>query len=208
MLLNAAYGILQLKVGYAMLGSLILVTDSFHNLTDAVSLGIPLVAILVASRFPKASDVLTWINYLLLLGLMLYAAIEAAVRIYWPESTSALAATATLPLISMEVKAGYAMALLALVGIVVNGFSVWILEKRASHDLNMESASMHQLADLIASIVAFIASIAIAVTGQHIVDPILTILTSAFLIWMVWPKFKESWTTMAKPKKGDHSHNH
>lgn len=204
---NFAYGALQFVVGFMLLGSMILATDAIHNASDAFSLGVPLLVIWTATRSRKTSDFLTWINYLALIGMLLLAAGESLRRVFTPENaTGALVEVVVLPIIHREVNPGIVMALLAAVGIGVNLFSVIVLSASRDHDLNMKSAFMHQFADLIASIIAVVASIAIAISGQRMIDPVLTIGASMLLIWMVWPNFIASLHQWRGSKKGNESH--
>lgn len=192
MLANGTYGALQLLVGFLVLGSMILVTDAFHNLTDMVSLGIPLLAITLSGRHELASLALTWLNYVLLFAFLGGAAYESSLRVFSPESANGtLAMVVTVPAFG-AINTGIVMALLAGIGIAVNGYSVLVLQRGQGHDLNMKSAFQHQLVDLIASITAVAASLAIAASGQRVIDPVLTIVVSVALGWMVWPNFMQS----------------
>lgn len=193
MLLNGAYGALQLAVGYIFVKSMILVTDAFHNLTDMVSLGIPLAVILLRNRYKTAPLLLTWFNYILLFLFLGWAMIESCRRLVTSgDGTGLLVTTVNAPYIG-EVNSGIAMAFMAGIGIVVNLISVVVLHEGKQRNLNMKSAFDHQMADLVASAVAVIASFMIAATGWRVIDPLLTVIASFGLVYIVWPSYLESW---------------
>lgn len=208
MLANGTYGVLQLSVGFVLLGSLILVTDALHNLSDMISLSIPLLVIMLQGRRRTVSSGLVLLNYLLLLLFLAWAIWESALRVFHPESaTGALVATIRIPLVG-PVNSGIVMACLAGVGIGVNAYSVFALQKGKERDLNMRSAFQHQLVDLIASVTAVIGSAMIAITGQRLIDPGLTIAVSLALIWMVTPNLKQAYRDLSEATIGGGNKEH
>jgi len=73
---------------------------------------------------------------------------------------------------------------LALLGIVVNGFSVLLLQKDAEHNLNMKSAYLHLLTDMMASVAVLIGGLLIKFFNWYWVDSVLTIFIAIYLIYV------------------------
>jgi cobalt-zinc-cadmium efflux system protein len=71
---------------------------------------------------------------------------------------------------------------LALLGIAVNGFSVLLLKKDAAHNLNMKSAYLHLLTDMLASVAVLVGGLVMKFFGWFWVDSVMTILIAIYLI--------------------------
>jgi cobalt-zinc-cadmium efflux system protein len=199
---NGVYGTLQLIVGLLM-GSVLLLTDAVHNLSDIASVGMPLTAMILASRpytarwtygLKRGTILVAFANYASLNLFMVIAIVESCLRIFKPEDAAgSLVAAVPVPLTGTTVSPGLIIMTMAAIGIGVNLYSVRILSKGKDRDLNMKSAYAHQFTDLISSIVGVVGGGIVALSGQGAVDPIFTIGVSLFLMWHVKGDTREAW---------------
>jgi cobalt-zinc-cadmium efflux system protein len=81
---------------------------------------------------------------------------------------------------------------LALLGILFNGLSVLLLKKDASHNMNMKSAYLHLLSDMLTSVAVLIGGLLMKYFEIYWVDAVLTIIISIYLLIMSWGIFKDS----------------
>ena len=175
LVLNLAFTIFEFIVGFFS-GSLALISDAGHNLTDSLSLFISYLGNRIAKRdaneehtygYGRATILSALINSLLLLGLAIFIFYEAYRRLNNPEPVN-----------------GVFVAVVALVGVVMN-FSVAFLFKNEK-DLNIRSAYMNMLFDGLASVGALIAGILMVITGQTIFDSLISIVIGLLLIKGGW----------------------
>lgn len=169
-----AFFVIEL-VGALITGSLALLGDAGHMLTDVVGLGMALAAIEAAARArssPRRTfglyrlEILAALgNALLLVALAGYVLFEAVQRFLDPP----------------EVTAG-SMLVVAVVGLIANVVAAVLLRGGAQESLNMEGAFLEVLADAISSIGVIIAALVLLFTGWPYVDPIVA---TAIGIWVL-----------------------
>jgi cobalt-zinc-cadmium efflux system protein len=147
-------------------GSLTLLGDAGHMLTDAVALGLAAAAAWLATHPPSArhsyglgrAEVVAAIaNALFMLALVGVIAAEAIARLRAPSAVN-----------------GGAVVLIAAVGLVINGTVAWILS-RSESSLNVRAALLHVIGDLLGSVAALVAGAVIWLTGWSPIDPILAL---------------------------------
>jgi len=164
-------------------GSLALLSDAGHMLTDAAALGLALFASRVAARPPsrrasygyaRAEVIAAFVNALALLALVVFIVVEAVTRLLSPAPV-----------------AGGAVLAIALVGLVVNLITAWTLS-RATHSLNTHGALLHVLSDLLGSAAAIVAGAVILATGWTPIDPILSIAVSLLILRSTWRLMADS----------------
>jgi cobalt-zinc-cadmium efflux system protein len=164
-------------------GSLALLSDAGHMVTDAASLGLALFAQRIAARPPshrasygyaRAEVIAAFVNALALLALVVFIAVEAVRRLLEP-----------------TVVAGDVVLGIAVVGLIVNLAAVWVLSQ-ASGSLNARGALLHVLSDLLGSVAAIVAGAVILATGWMPIDPILSIAVAALIVRSTWRLLKES----------------
>lgn len=172
-LLNLLITIAQV-VGGIVSGSLALISDALHNFSDVLSLGFSLVAHKLSRRkasiehtfgFKRAELIAAFINAFTLVivaVLLIYGAIERFVNPHPIESNLVI--------------------WLAVLGIAVNGFSVLLLKKDATHNINMKSAYLHLFTDMLASIAVLVGGLLMKFYGWFWVDSVMTILIAIYLI--------------------------
>ncbi|MGW7680441.1 cation diffusion facilitator family transporter [Kribbella sp. NPDC054772] len=163
----------EVVVGLAA-GSLALVTDAAHMLTDAIAIGLALLAIRLAAKPPaggftygfKRVEILSaQANGITLLLLAVYFVYEAVSRMIHPP----------------EVKGGLVLVT-GLVGIVVNLLATWLISKANRSSLNVEGAFQHILNDLFAFIATAIAGLVVLLTGFARADAIAALVVAALML--------------------------
>ena len=173
LLLTGAYTIVEVGVGFAV-GSLALISDAGHMLTDVAGLGMALAAIQVAQshRSPSATfglyrlEVLAaLVNTVLLFGIAVYVLVEAWRRFQDPA----------------DVPGGWLMVV-ATVGLAVNVISFLLLRRGAEESLNVRGASLEVLSDMLGSIGVIVAGVVLITTGWQYVDPIVGVAIGLFIL--------------------------
>lgn len=171
--LNLIITLAQL-VGGIISGSLALVSDALHNFSDVISLVFSLVAHKLSRRkasidhtfgYKRAELIAAFTNaatLIIVAFILIYGAIE---RFFHPH-----------PIGSDLV------IWLALLGIIANGASVLFLKKDADHNLNMKSAYLHLLTDMMASVAVLVGGLLMKFYGWFWVDSLMTILIAIYLI--------------------------
>lgn len=175
--LTAAVMIVQV-VGAVVTGSLALLADAAHMFTDASALVIALIASVVAARpandrntygYQRAEVFGALINAVILLVLSIGIAVSAVSRLLHPAT--------------VEV-AGGLMLIVAVVGLVANGISMYLLSAAQQRSINVRGAYLEVLGDLIGSAVVIVAAIVIAATGWMPADA----LASLVIAFMIVPR--------------------
>ena len=181
-ILNGAYTIVGFVFGL-LTGSLALIADAIHNLTDNVTLGISLAANRIAERkansrktfgYGRATILAAAINASFLIGIALFILNEAIQRLKNP----------------VEVDGGI-IAAVAFGGIVVNATVAYMLSKNR-HDLNMRSAFIDQLFDALSSLGAMLAGLIIMFTGIQFIDIVVALIVVALLLYNTIKILKEA----------------
>ncbi len=182
-LMTAGYAAVQAAGGWFS-GSLALIADAGHMVSDAAALLLALIAYRVAARAADAARTYGWhrvrvlaalANGATLLLLVAWIAVEALGRLREP----------------VEVLAGPMLAV-AVVGLAVNIGGVLILRRGDAGDSNLRGALLHVVGDLLGSVGAIAASIGIMLTGWTPLDPLLSVLVAGFVIRSAWGLVAES----------------
>jgi cobalt-zinc-cadmium efflux system protein len=171
-------------VGGLLSGSLALISDALHNFSDVISLLFSYVAHKLSRRkasinntfgYKRAELIAAFVNAFTLILVAVYLGYEAIDRFFNPQ----------------PIKSGLVIWL-ALLGIVANGLSVLLLKKDANHNLNMKSAYLHLLTDMMASVAVLIGGLLMKFYGWFWVDSVLTLLISIYLIYVGYDLLKRS----------------
>jgi cobalt-zinc-cadmium efflux system protein len=180
---TAGYAAVQ-AIGGWLSGSLALIADSGHMVSDAAALLLALIAYRVARRpvdstrtygFHRVRVLAALANGATLLLLVAWITWEAISRINQP----------------VEVLAG-PMLIVATVGLLVNLAGAWILMQGTKGDSNLRGAFLHVVGDLLGSVGAIAAAIGIMLTGWTILDPILSVLVALLVVRSAWTLVSES----------------
>ena len=171
-------------VGGLLSGSLALIADAGHMLTDFASLTLAWLALRLARRpadwkrtygFDRFSVLAAFVNGLSLFGIAVWIIVEAIHRLNTPQ----------------EVLGGV-MLWVALAGLVVNVLSFVILTRGESENLNVRAAALHVVGDLLGSVAALVAALVILFTGWTPIDPILSVLVVLIILRSAWAVVRES----------------
>ncbi|MDS2171226.1 MULTISPECIES: cation diffusion facilitator family transporter [unclassified Nesterenkonia] len=160
--------------GAWLTGSLALLTDAVHSLTDSIGLLVALLAAVLMGRAPTSTR--TWglrrvevlaavVQALLLLGIGVYAAVEGVAR---------LSAAPTIPPLELLI--------FGAVGLVGNVISLLVLRAGRRSSLNMRAAFLEVAADGLGSLGVMVAAVVIALTGWHQADAVAALAIAALIL--------------------------
>jgi cobalt-zinc-cadmium efflux system protein len=164
--------------------SLALISDAGHNATDALALLLAWIANYLESRpaneiktygYQRAGVLAAFVNALVLLALAAWIFYESIERLRTP----------------VAVHQNVMMAV-ALLGLLLNSGIMWALRSARQKDINVRSAFMHMLGDALGSVAIIAGAVVILYTGWVQVDPLLSILIGALIIWTAWDIIHES----------------
>lgn len=181
--LNVAFVIAEVVAGLAS-GSMALLADAGHNLSDVLSLLLAWGASVLAARPPSAR-----FTYGLKSSSILAAIANAA--LLWVALGAILVETIRRFSDPPEV-AGWTMVVVAAIGIVINAASALLFAKGSKSDLNIRAAFLHLLADAAVSAGVVLAGIAVILTGEQLIDPITSLLITAVIAWGSWGLLRDS----------------
>ena len=176
MLVEVAGGILS--------GSLALLADAGHMLTDTMALALSAIAFRVSSRpadekrsygYQRFQILAAFVNGLSLLVIVGWILFEAVQRILSP-----------------SVVMGQTMLIVATAGLVINIIVFFVIHGGDQENLNMRGAALHVLGDLLGSVAAITAALVIIYTGWMPIDPILSIGVALLIFRSAWHLLKRS----------------
>ena len=171
-------------VGGLISGSLALLADAGHMLTDAASLVLAWIAIRLSTRpadtrrtygFDRVSVLAAFVNGLTLFVIAIWIVVEAWHRLSEPA-----------PVL------GGLMFWVAVGGFVVNIISFKVLSAVGGENLNVRAAALHVMGDLLGSVAAIMAATIIMLTGWTPIDPILSVLVAALILRSALTVVRES----------------
>lgn len=181
--LNGAFVLVEATLGL-LSGSMALVADAGHNLSDVLSLLLAWGAAAAARR--PASGKFT----------------------YGFKSSTILAAMANAGLLLVAIGAilfetlnrftepspvqGWTMVIVAGIGIVINGATALLFMRGRHGDLNIRGAYLHMVADALVSLGVVIAGAAILLTGENWIDPVTSLVIVGVIAWGAWGLLKDS----------------
>ncbi len=182
-LLNATITVAEI-VGGILSGSLALLSDAVHNLSDTVAVALSYFAYRISKKpknpkktygYKRAEIVTAFINSAVLLAISIVLIIEAFKRWQSPESID-----------------GMLMIIVAFIGLVANLVSVFLLEKDSHISLNIKSSYLHLLGDTVSSVGVLLGGIAIKLWSVVWIDPLITILISVYISVETWKVLKKT----------------
>ncbi|MBK6302170.1 MAG: cation transporter [Actinomycetales bacterium] len=171
-------------IGGLISGSLALLADAAHMLTDAAGVGLALLAAWFASRpatpertfgYQRSEVLAAVVNALLLFGVAGFVLVEAVRRFTSPP----------------EVATGLMLGV-AVVGLVANTISLLVLRGGQQESLNVRGAYLEVLGDLLGSAAVIVAAIVIALTGYTQADPIASALIGLMILPRTWGLLREA----------------
>jgi len=164
--------------GGLIAGSLALIADAGHMLTDFAALCLAWLGFRLARRpgdwkrsygFERFSVLAAFVNGIALFAIAGWIAIEAVLRLGAPQ-----------PVL------GGPMLAVAVAGLAVNLIVLMIMRRADAGDLNVRAATLHVIGDLLGSVAAIAAALVILATGWTPVDPILSVLVALIILKSAW----------------------
>jgi cobalt-zinc-cadmium efflux system protein len=171
-------------VGGLATGSLALLADAAHMLSDNLAIGLALFAIWLAGRpstpersfgYQRAEILAALVNGVVLVALSIWIFVEAWQRLSDPP----------------DVVAGW-VAVVAVVGLVVNLVAALILHRGGEDSLNMQAAFRHVLADALGSVGVLVSALVILTTGWEYADPIAGAVIGVLVLASSWSVLRDS----------------
>ena len=171
-------------VGGIISGSLALLADAGHMLTDTMALALAAVAFHVSKRpadgkltygYQRFQILAAFVNGLSLLVIVGWILYEAVQRFVTPRDIL-----------------GETMLVVAAAGLVINIISFAVLHTGDQENLNIRGAALHVAGDLLGSVAAIVAAIVIIYTGWTLIDPILSVAVAVLILRSAWVLVKRS----------------
>lgn len=181
--LNILFVIIEVLAGF-WYDSLALLSDAGHNFSDVIALVVALLAFKLLDIRPtkhytygyrKTTILAALGNAILLLVAIVMILWESVVRFQEP-----------------VVVDGSTTALVAGIGILINGFTAWLFLKDKDKDLNIRGAYLHMLADTLVSVGVAVSGLAILFTQWYWIDTLMSLVIVAVILISTWKLFKES----------------
>ncbi|WP_242083580.1 cation diffusion facilitator family transporter [Aestuariivivens sediminis] len=182
-LLNVLITVSQI-IGGIISGSLALLSDALHNFSDVLSLIVSYAANLLAKQkasihrtfgYKRAEILAAFINASTLIIVAVLLIIEAIKRFQNPETIES-----------------NLVIWLSFIAIIANGLSVLLLKKGSKSNMNIKSAYLHLLTDMMASVAVLIGGLLMKYYAVYWVDSVLTFVIAVYLIWMGFDLLKDS----------------
>ncbi|MDE2771377.1 MAG: cation diffusion facilitator family transporter [Bacteroidota bacterium] len=169
-------------VGGIISGSLALIADAGHMLTDAASIGLALVAMYYAERTATAKHTYGFQRFEILAALANALTLWLIVAVILYQAYQRLSSPP-------EIEGGLMLAV-GFVGLLVNVGAAVILHKSIGHSVNVEGAYQHVIADLLGSVGVVISGILIWAFGWQLADLVVTVILSILILWGTWGLLK------------------
>jgi cobalt-zinc-cadmium efflux system protein len=175
-LVNVGLTVAQI-VGGIVGGSLALVADAIHNLSDAVSLGIAFAARRIGRRpasddmtfgYGRAEVVAALVNYTTLIVIAIYLVYEAIWRLFEPQGVD-----------------GWIVVIVAGVALTVDLITAVLTYRMSKESMNIRAAFLHNLADALGSVAVIVAGTLIILFDWTIADALITLAIAGYILWLV-----------------------
>jgi cobalt-zinc-cadmium efflux system protein len=173
-MVNIGLTVAQIVAG-VISGSLAMIADAIHNLSDALSLVIAFAARRIARRpadadmtfgYGRAEVVAALVNYTTLIVIALYLVAEGVQRMFNP----------------VEVE-GWIVVIVAGIAFVVDAITALLIMRLSRDSVNMRAAFLHNIADALGSIAVIVAGVLILLYDWRLIDPILTLVIAGYILW-------------------------
>ncbi len=176
-LLNLSITVAEV-VGGLLSGSLALLSDALHNLSDTMAMAISYLAMRISKKpgnerktygYRRAQTLAAFVNASFLLLISIYLIYESVVRFLHPE----------------PIRSGL-MIIVAAIGLAANFFSVVLLHSHSKRSLNLRSSYLHLLGDTVSSVGVIVGGIAIHLWKIFWLDPLVTVLIALYILKETW----------------------
>lgn len=171
-------------IGGILSGSLALLSDALHNLSDTTSLATSLIALRIAQRRPdprrtfgyrRAQIIGAFINLVTLALIALYLIYEAVERLLDPQTID-----------------GSIMLVIATIGLLANIFTALLLHRQSRNNLNIRSAFIHIVMDAVSSVGVILGGLVIIYFELYIVDALLTVAISFYILFHTYQLLRQT----------------
>lgn len=182
-------------VGGIVSNSLSLLSDALHNFSDTASLGISLAARKISGREPnkdktfgyrRAEIIGAFVNLVTLVLVALFLIKEGVERFFNPQPID-----------------GMVMFIVAIVGLLGNFITAFLLFSKSKDNINIRSAYVHILADGMSSVGVIIGGILIIQYQLYVVDTILTVLIGLYILWHSYHMLRTTIDILMESTPGD-----
>jgi cobalt-zinc-cadmium efflux system protein len=163
-------------IGGALSGSLALIADAIHNLSDAISLAIACLARKIARRGPdgdmtfgygRAEIAAALINYTTLIVIGLYLVYQAILRFFAPADVD-----------------GWLVVIIAGLALIIDLGTAALTFSLSKTSMNIRAAFLHNVADSLGSVAVIIAGTLILLYDWRLADPLVTLLIAGYILWL------------------------
>jgi cobalt-zinc-cadmium efflux system protein len=183
--LNAGFVVLEVVYGL-LSNSVALLADAGHNMSDVLGLGVAWSAAVLTKRAPTqrftyglgGSSILAALFNAAFLLLIIGGLSWEAIGRFW----------------NPQLVAGKTVMIVAGVGILINGVCAWLFASGRKGDLNIRGAFTHMAADALVSVGVVIAGLVILLTGWLWLDPAVSLIINAIIVWGTWGLLRDSVT--------------
>jgi len=183
LLLTAAFVIIEVTAG--LLGnSLALLTDAAHNFTDVIALGLSWYALRIAAKPANAGKTFGYHRVGILVALINSTTLILIAAGIFYEAWQRLLSP---PEVDSTLLIG-----VGTVAFLINAGTAWLVQKGSEHDLNLRSAFLHLMGDVLSTLGAVLAGIIIAFTAWNWLDPFVSILIGGFILYNAWRVLKQT----------------
>ncbi len=162
-------------IGGVIAGSLALVADAIHNLSDAISLIIAFGARKISRRpsneamtfgYGRVEVVAALVNYTTLIVIGLYLLFEAMMRLIEPQGVD-----------------GWLVVIIAAIALLIDTATALLTYRLSKSSVNIRAAFLHNLADALGSVAVIVAGTLILLYDWRIVDPLVTLMIAGYILW-------------------------
>ncbi len=181
--ITAVFVIVEIAAGIFG-NSLALLTDAAHNFTDVIALGLSWYAVKLATQpahagktfgYHRAGILVALVNSTTLVLIALGIFYEAWKRFLSP------------PEVDFAILIG-----VGALAFFINLGTAWLVKSGSENDLNLRSTFLHLMGDVLSTLGAVIAGIIIAFTNWNWLDPFVSVLIGAFILWNAWGILRQS----------------
>ena len=183
--LNAGFVVLEVVYG-VLSNSVALLADAGHNMSDVLGLGVAWTAAVLTKRPPTqrftyglgGTSILAALFNATFMLVIIGGLSREAIGRFW----------------NSQPVSGKTVMIVAAVGILINGVSAWLFASGRKGDLNIRGAFLHMAADAFVSVGVVIAGLVILLTGWLWLDPAVSLIINAIIVWGTWSLLRDSVT--------------
>jgi cobalt-zinc-cadmium efflux system protein len=177
LVLTLGFVIIEAIAGFIS-NSLALLTDAAHNFTDVIALGLSWYALRISSQpahagktygYHRVGILVALVNSTTLILIAFGIFYEAWQRLISP------------PVVDASILIG-----VGALAFIINAVTAWLVHKGSDHDLNLRSAFVHLMGDVLSTVGAVIAGVVIFFTQWNWLDPLVSVLIGALILWNAW----------------------